>query len=392
MDQRFLSRYLEAFGAIPGWCSPDAYLMFMAYHQLLADEGLAGDVLEIGVHHGLSAIGVAALRGEGRRFVAVDLFEGMQSQNVSASGLGDLRQFLANMHRFHDDVSFMTVHTAHSATLRPADLGCGFSFCHIDGGHSAAEAYADLHLCSSITIPGGLIALDDYFNPAFPGVGEAAVRYGLEHPEMLRPIAIGFNKALFQRQPAPFDLSERFASVFPGVYASRVVMWDVPVRKFDTTFNAFFDIARSTPRRLAAVSEHPVGARIEPTQAVVTGAPGGTVSIEVQVTNLSRIPLAHGSSPFGLSYHLLTEDRRLLRFDHAREWFTDPLVPGASRALHVRVDVPDQPGTYALEFDIVWEGVSWMKDLGNPTAIVQLTASGESAVPESRELEALRTP
>jgi hypothetical protein len=60
--------------------------------------------------------------------------------------------------------------------------------------------------------------------------------------------------------------------------------------------------------------------------------------------------------------------------------------------LQVRVDVPDQPGTYALEFDIVWEGVSWMKDLGNPTAIVQLTASGESAVPESMELEALRTP
>ena len=391
MDQRFLSRYLEAFGAIPGWCSPDAYLMFMAYHQLLADEGLAGDVLEIGVHHGLSAIGVAALRGEGRRFVAVDLFEGMQSQNVSASGLGDVRQFLANMHRFHDDVSFMTVHTAHSATLRPADLGCGFSFCHIDGGHSAAEAYADLHLCSSITIPGGLIALDDYFNPAFPGVGEAAVRYGLEHPEVLRPIAIGFNKALFQRQPAPFDLSARFAERFPHAYASPSVMWEVPVRFFDTAFGAFFDLSRSTPRQLAAAREHTVRARIEPAQTTVTAVTGEAVSVPVQVTNLSRIPLAHGSSPFGLSYHLFTAERRVVRFDHPRTWFLEPLPPGASRTLHVSIEVPPEPGIYELEFDIVWERVAWMKDLGNPTAIVQLTASRERAVAGSTELEALRT-
>ena len=68
MHDDFLSRYLNAFHSIPGWFSPDACLIFMAYHQLLADEGLAGDVLEIGVHHGLSAIGTAALRGEGRRF------------------------------------------------------------------------------------------------------------------------------------------------------------------------------------------------------------------------------------------------------------------------------------------------------------------------------------
>src|SRR5688500_2257118 len=56
MDDGLLARYLDVFGSVPGWFSPDAYLIFAAYHQLLADEALAGDVLEIGVHHGLSAI------------------------------------------------------------------------------------------------------------------------------------------------------------------------------------------------------------------------------------------------------------------------------------------------------------------------------------------------
>ena len=377
MSDQFLSRYLAAFEEIPGWCAPDASLMFMAYHQLLADAGLAGDVLEIGVYHGLSAIGIAAIRGEGHRFVAVDLFDEPQSQNGPDYGVGYRLQFMANMRRFYDDLSFLTTIAAPSATLRPADLGSGFSFCHIDGGHSSAEAYADLQLCSAITSPGGLIALDDYFNPSYPGVAEAAIRFGTEHPGTLRPIAIGPNKALFQREPAPFDLNARFAEVFPYIRGSHVDLWDVPVRLLGATFSVFLDIARSTPRRLEPARDRAVlRARMEPVQPAVAATVGEKVSIPVRVTNLSRMPLAQGNSPFGLSYHLMTTERQVLRFDHPRVWFTNPLPPNDSRTLNVYVDVPQDPGTYQVEFDIVWEGVLWMKDLGNPTAIVTLTATG----------------
>jgi hypothetical protein len=232
--------------------------------------------------------------------------------------------------------------------------------------------FADLALCAAITAPGGLIALDDYFNPAFPGVGEAAVRFGLERPGVLRPIAIGFNKALFQREPAPFDVNARFAEKFPHVLSSRAELWGVPVPLFDA-FRVFFDCARSTPQRLVA-AEETLGARIEPAQTSVTAYVGRTVSVPVHVTNLSRIPLERGRSPFGLSYHLLTGDHRLLQFDHARHWFDEPLVPGASRTIEVAVQVPEAPGQYELEFDVVWEGVLWMKDRGNPTGRMQLSA------------------
>ena len=373
MDDQFLSRYMNAFDSIPGWFSPDACLIFMAYHQLLADEGLAGDVLEIGVHHGLSAIAIAALRGEGRRFVAIDLFDDLQAQNVSKSGLGNRDRFYANMRLFHDDLSFMTTIASHSSTLKAADLGSSFSFCHVDGGHSEPEVYADLALVADISAPGGIVALDDYFNPAFPGVGEAAVRFNLDRPGTLRPIAIGFNKALFQREPVPFDIEERFSRTFPQVFSSSTRLWGRPVRLFDAAFGAFFDAARSTPRRLVA-ADGAVGARLVPVELRVSGFAGSTVPVSVNVTNLSRMPLARGSSPFGLSYHLFSADRRLLRFDHSREWFNVPLLPGASRTIDVPVEVPDVPGHYDIEFDIVWEGVTWLKDRGNPTAHVQLAA------------------
>jgi len=186
MIQDFLRSYLEALEWLPGWCSPDAILLFMAYNELIQREGIAGDVLEIGVYQGKSAIGTAALRGPGRKFVAVDLFEGMQAENVSRSGVGqdlEMKQaFLGNLRRFHDDTDFVRVIEGSSSALQPKELGQEFSFCHIDGGHSAVETARDLWLCSRVSVPGGLVALDDYFNVQFPGVCEGAARFMLEQP------------------------------------------------------------------------------------------------------------------------------------------------------------------------------------------------------------------
>src|SRR5579872_590422 len=82
----FLQDYLKAFHRIQGWFQYDAALLFMAYNQLLRERGIEGDVVEIGVHHGLSTIALARLRGPDKRLVAIDLFESQQQRNVSRSG------------------------------------------------------------------------------------------------------------------------------------------------------------------------------------------------------------------------------------------------------------------------------------------------------------------
>src|SRR4051794_12887755 len=197
--QSFLSSYLDAFGSIEGMFSPDAALMFMAYNALASKAGVSGDVLEIGVHYGLSTIPVAALRGEGCRLTAVDLFEDMQDLNVSSSGSGNRERFMANMKRFFGETGFIDIHAGLSSGLKASELGRRFGFCHVDGGHSDEETYGDLQLCNEITVPGGLIALDDYFNSCFPGVCEGAVRFNLDHRGALVPLAVGFNKVLFQK-------------------------------------------------------------------------------------------------------------------------------------------------------------------------------------------------
>jgi len=58
MKSGFLQSYLDGFASIHVFFTFDAALTFIAYNQLIRSEGISGDVLEIGVHHGLSTIAV----------------------------------------------------------------------------------------------------------------------------------------------------------------------------------------------------------------------------------------------------------------------------------------------------------------------------------------------
>src|SRR5437868_2508196 len=96
-----LLAYLGAFGRIEGWFSFDAAVLFAAYQQITSADCPPGDTLEIGVHHGLSAIAIAALRGMNHSFVAVDLFEDLQAQNESRSGHGNREVFERSLRMFY---------------------------------------------------------------------------------------------------------------------------------------------------------------------------------------------------------------------------------------------------------------------------------------------------
>ena len=372
MKAGFLQSYLDAFPSIQGFFTIDAALMFMAYTELIRADGIAGDVLEIGVHHGLSAIAVGSLAGPGRRFVAVDLFDELQDHNQSRSGAGNRAAFWGNMQRFFEDLEFLKVFACHSSELKPEELGAQFSFCHIDGGHSPEETYKDLELCARILMPGGLVALDDYFNPSFPGVSEGGVRFYLEQPEKLKPIAIGFNKVLLQKQPAETDLNVAFASTFKRFRAESAVLWGVPVNYFTSSLQPLVDVAKSTEQSLVLKEETAVLASFNPQVSRLEARPGQSVALPVTVENRSETPFPHGRATFGLSYHLLSSDGQLLKFDNQRSYFETPLAPGTSITAALIIQAPNEPGSYLLEIDLVWESMWWAKEKGNPTTIVEL--------------------
>ncbi len=371
MERSFLQRYLQSFQTIEGWFSFDAALLFMAYSNLAREHPAAGDVLEIGVHHGLSSIAVAALRGPGKRFVAIDLFEKLQDRNISRSGAGKRTVFEANMRAFNPDLNFLEIITGVSGQLTPAKLGSGFTFCHIDGGHSRAETYADLCLCHEISAPGGLIAIDDYFNPDFPGVAEGAVEFMLGHQGALTPVAIGYSKVLFQKAPAT-SLDSAFSQAYPDIPQKRVIMWGCETPVFSVPLREYFDLFASAPDALVRFGAAGRRAVIEPHATSLEVRAGSHAALPVTVTNTSGETFPAGTNVFGLSYHLLSEDGRELVHDNERVWIEAPLAPNGQVKLELPVNAPAERGRCQIEIDLVWEGVMWFKDVANPTASITL--------------------
>ena len=372
MPERFLQTYAATYNSIPGFFTMDAALMFLVYGQLATSQGIRGDVLEIGVHHGRSAIVVASIAAPGRKFVAVDLFDELQDRNLSGSGTGNRTEFSRNMSRFFDDLSFVETIQAASSSVSSDAIGHEFSFCHIDGGHTPQETYDDLDLCCRVLMPGGLLAIDDYFNPAFPGVCEGAIQFKLQQGDKLKPIAIGFNKVIFQRSGTNFDLESAFSSNFPMIPRERSILWGQPASHFTSSFSSFLDLSRSTPQLLSPKKEGWVQAEFEPQLTKLRSKPGQTIDLPVKVTNKSIKAFPYGESEFGLSCHLLTNDESIFRYDNERSYFRSPLKPGESKMVELPVQAPNVSGSFIVELDIVWEGMLWFKESGNPTCKISL--------------------
>jgi hypothetical protein len=222
-------------------------------------------------------------------------------------------------------------------------------------------------------LPGGLLALDDYFNPAFPGVCEGAIKFWLGRDGALKPIAVGFNKVLFQKTPVPFDLNAAFAERFPYIPHKTTTLWETPVHSF-SSFAAFIDARASSARGLQPNQSFRMDASLTFQTKEVTAPGGGTINIPVRVVNRSTIPFVAGTgaAPFGLSYHLLSDEGREVRFNNARSYFRRPLAPDEERIVDLAVDVPKAQGSYTVEADIVWEGITWLKDRGLETPSLRL--------------------
>ena len=375
MQESFLQKYLRAFHRIDGWFSYDAAFMFMAYNELIARSGIAGDVLEIGVYQGLSAIAVATLRAPGARMYAVDLFEKLETDPGYGSGSNYRKEFEANMQSFFGNQDFVNSIIAAYGELKPSDLPQTFSFCHVDGGHSPEETYADLTLAGNALLSGGLLALDDYFNPQHPGVCEGAIIFNQRHPNVLKPIAIGYNKVLFQKVPTPFDLQAAFAIRFPTPEHLNSVIWNTSVHLWAKPLRSYFDVYSSTPDQLRLLGETGPRALFSTARSRVQARAGQELSVAVRVKNSSRETFPHGEGVFGLSYHLRSSDGRSIQHDNERMYIPSPLHPGAEVEMTLNLRAPLTSGDYVVEIDLVWEGIMWFADLGNPPAVVMLDIS-----------------
>ena len=197
---------------INGWLSPGALGAFALIDEVQKTHDIAGNLFEIGAHHGKSAVVLGRMARPTETIYVCDIF-GAQALNASRSGSGDRQVFDANMRRVAP-AARVQVYECLSADLSEQDLpSCRFF--HIDGGHLAVEAGADLAIAARCVSPGGVIVVDDPYRTTWPGVTEAILGFLRESPAWVTVLA-GFNKQVLARR----DVAEQYAAVLtsPGVW------------------------------------------------------------------------------------------------------------------------------------------------------------------------------
>lgn len=209
MRPHVVKSYLDETKHVEGWFFPIDALLFAAIDEIQKEEGIAGNLFEIGVHHGKTALFLARMLRDGESLGVCDVF-GEQALNVDHSGEGSLSLFLANLGAY---ASRTRVFAKLSSLLTTSDTTSSCRFFHIDGGHRPLDVMGDLAIAAAALLPDGVVAVDDMFNPSWPGVSEGVYRFLAARPGVFAPLLIGGNKVLFTRPPALPRYETHFASL-----------------------------------------------------------------------------------------------------------------------------------------------------------------------------------
>ena len=140
----------------------------------------SGDLAELGVYLGKSAVLIGAYRRPGETFTVVDLFgsDGADAANAaevdeSYGGLSRQR-FEDNYRRIHDDLP-VVVHGPSATIVQHATHG-GHRFVHVDASHLYEHVVGDIAAARTLLQPQGLVAFDDYQTGHALGVAAAVWR------------------------------------------------------------------------------------------------------------------------------------------------------------------------------------------------------------------------
>jgi hypothetical protein len=180
-----------------------------------------------------------------------------------------------------------------------------------------------------------------------------------------RAEAVGVDRLCWEITDHPeHAFSRRFAPGTPDHAAIRRETWD--------DSNLGNAIPGATPRARIEVRRPLPGLSRLP---IVVRA-GKSARVRTRVHNLSTrafpADASYGRRLVRLGAQLCQPDGTLLNLDFARARLPGPLGPGRSADIDIELPVLEQPGRYALKFDLVNEGIDWFEKCGSPTTLAGL--------------------
>lgn len=179
---RLVTETFDVVRDVPGYFTFDDAAHFVLLLRMQTRLGVQDDLLEIGTFFGRSTAVLAAELGAGERLLACDPFDKETAYGYTAPPTrDDLVRSVSALSSASSD-GRLEIFEGFSADL---DLsGRSFRFVHLDGSHEYGDALADLRLVVDHVCPGGIIAVDDYEHPLWPGVADAVRDFRSERDDV----------------------------------------------------------------------------------------------------------------------------------------------------------------------------------------------------------------
>lgn len=225
----YLDRQIEA---VPGYFGQVEAIAIDAVGRWQVEQGIKGNLAEIGVHHGKLFFILALLRQAGERALAIDLFadDGLNT-GIHA---GRDRAFFDNGAKLGIALDEGEVWKTDSTTITPEAMRERIGMLRmisVDGGHDYATVSSDLRLADAVLADDGVMVIHDFFGIGWPDVSVAAIHVLTEARERLQPFLITPYK-LFVARPAA---ATRYRAMLPGnprlgkAVLSERTMFDAPI-------------------------------------------------------------------------------------------------------------------------------------------------------------------
>jgi hypothetical protein len=184
---------VRGIGDIPGWFG---WLDQQLFEQFLGEDAVVqdGDLVEVGVYLGKSAVLIGRFKRPEETFTVCDLFgaeardQHNQRENDHSYSKLSRERFERNYLALHDELPVIVQDLSSAIVdhVRPASA----RFVHVDASHLYEHVATDVDCARTILKPDAIVCFDDFRNERTPGVAaavwEAVFTKGL-HPVCLTP-------------------------------------------------------------------------------------------------------------------------------------------------------------------------------------------------------------
>lgn len=188
MNQEIFNWFAGPNYSIEGWFFPADMLSIAALNQIQNDLGLKGSICEVGVYKGKSITFLSHLTKPGEQLYGFDLFED-DHKSLTLKAIKD-----------HGGEVTPVLRSCDTNNLSKKQLANDFGddklrVLHIDAGHEYYEVIKTMMDFAPHLDNFGIIIMDDYQDPEFPGIEAATLDFcQIDRPRRFVPFFSGANK------------------------------------------------------------------------------------------------------------------------------------------------------------------------------------------------------